>query len=135
MTPYELAQEVLATVETELGEATPAVKFAKLGAQVVDCESLIVAATGLEPSALPNCECGSATIVVTLARDCANEANQDGSNNPEAISSISSEISGDGTALTAVAKLWLQAQWSIGWSIQGGIAITSLQLTIPLPCG
>lgn len=133
MTPFQLANSILETVVRALNNP-PATAFAQVGTQVVDCESLIVAVTSLDKSSLPNCDCGRVTVFVTLARDCANESNPDGTNNLEVISSVSQQIDEDGTALHAVGQEYVESEWSVGWTIEGGIAITSLQLTMPMPC-
>jgi len=133
MTPFQLANSILETVVCAL-DNPPATAFAQVGTQVVDCESLIVAVTSLDKSALPNCDCGRVTVIVTLARDCANESNPDGTNNLEVISSVSEQIDEDGASLRAVGQEYVESEWSVGWTIEGGIAITSLQLTMPMPC-
>lgn len=134
MTPYEAAQDVLNTVVEQLISA-PTVQFAQLGPPVVDCASVISAATGLDESPLPGCACGSITIITTVARDCAFVSNDDGSNNPAAIAAVSAQIDGDSIALRRVGEMYVESEWSIGWSLDGGLAITSLSITMPLSCG
>ena len=134
MTPYEMAQDVLQTVADLLVEP-PTVRFAQLGPAVIDCASVISAATALEENPTPGCACGSITVVTTVARDCAFTSNEDGSNNPEVIAEVSAKIDGDGIVLRQVGALYIESEWSVGWSLDGGLAITSLALTMPLPCG
>ena len=134
-TPYELAQDVLATVVEIMDTAAPTVQFAQVGPQVVDCESVITAATTLEESPLPGCDCGRITLVTTIARDCAMTANDDGTNNPEAIAAVSALIDNDAIALRSVGQVYVLGEWSVGWSLDGGLGITSLTITMPMPCG
>ncbi len=133
MTPFELAESVLESVLDELNDA-PATAFARVGTAVIDCESVIVAVTSVDKSPLPNCDCGRATIFATVARDCANEAYPDGTNNLEVINEVSALIDADGLSLRSVGQAYVEADWAVNWTIEGGIAITSLQLTMPMPC-
>lgn len=134
MTPFQFANSILDTVICVLDDPPPTA-FAQVGTQVVDCESIIVAVTSLDKSAMSGCDCGRVTVVVTVARDCANESNPDGTNNLEVINHVSQQIDNDGIALRQVGFEYVESEWTVGWSIEGGIAISSLQLTLPMPCG
>jgi hypothetical protein len=135
MTPLEFAQDVLNTAANELVDA-PQTQYAQLGTQVVDCESLIVAATNVSESPNDtNCSSGQVTFVVTLARDCANVANRDGTTDVDALSTVNAVLERDGAALRAIADLYLEAtDRSVAWTYEGGIAVTSMQMTVPIPC-
>lgn len=136
MTPYELAQDLLTTA-LESVEEPPEEQFAQLGAQVANCPSVIAAVTGVQPSPLPNCACGLATAVITVTRDCGGMVyNEDGTNNVEGIAKASAIQEADGDALKDTAEKYIEAtDWSIGWVIEGNLFITSLSISLPLPCG
>ena len=136
-TPLEQADLFLKQLQDRC-QSFPSLAYTQVGSQVVGCESLIVAVTGVDGQALgpQNLKCDFAqigTFVITVARDCAIEFDDEGFDDPVEISRISQQIDADGDCLWAWAQNldpYLQKDFSIAFDLTGGIAITSLQLTI-----
>ena len=138
-TPWQYGQELLDQLE-QIVVPLPDERYAQLGGQVIACESLIVASTGIQAQEVldtPRCDVVQvATYDITLARECANVSNDDGTNNPEAIVDVSAQIDQDADALWRWAQgleyFWTKT-FDVSWVITGGLAITTLTLTVGVP--
>ena len=147
MTPLEFADHLRKDFESYASEfsppvAIPEMSFSKMGEQVIACESLIFAATDLAAQPLfdeQGGRCGDiqvGTYVITSARDCAYEMEEDGTDNVEEVTAISKQIDHDGDCLWDRALSideYMAKDFSLGFAITGGLAISSLQLTTGVP--
>jgi hypothetical protein len=137
MTPYEKAQDLLKSLEVACPNL-PTLAYAQIGGQVVSCESLIIAATGADgqPQDPLNLKCAFnqiGTFVITVARDCAFEATEDGVDDPVEVARVSAQMDQDGDCLWGWAQNldpYISKDFSLGFTLQGGLAITSMQLTL-----
>lgn len=146
MTPYEYAEALRKEFEDFAHNCQPAVtipemSYSKLGEQVIACESLIFAVTDI--SAQPLFENGMVcgfiqvgTIVVTLARECSYEMRDDGSEDVDQVTAIAVQLDRDSDCLWDWAQRvepFIVKDFSIGFVNTGGLAITSLTLTVGVP--
>lgn len=137
MTPLEYAEKLLGDLKAAC-PSSPDMAYAQVGTQVVGCESLIVAVTGTDARELQEggLRCGYlqiATYVVTLARECAVEFSDDGFDDPVEIKRVSEQMDADGECLWEFASSidpYITKDFSVGYTITGGLAITSLQITL-----
>lgn len=146
MTPFEYADSLRKDFEDFSATCSPpvtipAMSYTKLGEQVIACESLIFAVTDI--SAQPLFENGMVcgflqvgTIIATLARDCAYEMEEDGTENVEQVAAIAADLDRDSDCLWGWALTvdpYMVKDFGIGFTIIGGLAITSLSLTLGVP--
>jgi len=138
MTPLEYAQEVLKLAEQQLiadDVAVPGRTWAQLGQVVLECEALVASVPTANSFDLgDNCAAGQvATVLVSIARDCANVFDDDGVTIIPAQEQISAQQDADGQALWDLAQqletIYVKT-WSIDYVITGNLAITTLSLTI-----
>lgn len=139
MTPLSKAQQILNGVEATaagMSVAMPRLRYAQLATQVVSVESVIVAATSMEPDAAYGpLECNAsqlATFVVSWALDCSWVSNDDGTDDPTRVAEASARMDTVAEVLWEFASgldAFLSKQWSIGWAFIGGLGIVTLQLT------
>lgn len=138
MTPYAKAQQLLELIEAEaenLSIALPTTRYASTGTPVVACAEVQVAAQSLElgTDAGP-VECNApqlSTFQLIIARECANYANHDGTNNPEKVAEVSALIADDADLLWAVCnayKAFVSKRWYVNWTITGNLGITTCTL-------
>ena len=139
MTPLEYGQELLDDLKARVLSA-PANSYAQLGPPIIDCESIIVAATGADGqplSGVPNCDIAQiGTYSVSIARDCSDVANEDGTTDVTALNKVSEQQDTDAKSLWEWAEgldFFITKSFSVGWVITGGLAITTLTLTIGVP--
>ena len=117
----------------------PDERYAQLGGQVVVCESLIIGTTGITSQEMLGPQCDVVQVAsydITLARDCANVSNDDGSNNGPAIVAVSDQIDADADALWRWAQgleYYVTKTFDITWVITGGIAITTMTISLGIP--
>ncbi len=142
MTPLAYANELLKSFEDFAANNCdkpldlPEMRYAQVGAQVVGCESLIVASTGADAREMGGLECDFlqvGTFVVTLAHECAIEFTDDGFDDPVEVARVSEQMDRDGECLWEWAlsvESFMEKDFSLGFDITGGLAITSLQLTL-----
>jgi hypothetical protein len=72
-----------------------------------------------------------ATFLISITRECAWVANEDGTDNPEQVIKVSETMQADHDLLWYFAANlddFLSKGWSINMSLLGGLAITSLML-------
>lgn len=147
MTPYEKAQQILDSViaagEDQIGLGTwpgwglPTVRYAQMNAApVISCEVLTVSVMDVAPhTAYGPVECNASqlsTFSIILARNCMNTSDDDGVDVPEAVESASVVADQDAQLLWGWAdsySAFLSKDWSISWTLNGGIGITTLTLT------
>lgn len=142
MTPFEKCQALKSELEgiaadyESSGYLLPDSRYCVLSEPVIDCESVIIALTGLSVVEGFDTTCGPpqlGTFIIAISRECAVPFDEDGLTNPAQAETIA-ELQGlDGD------MLWLFASrhspfvdkmpWSVGFVIMGGLMITSLQLT------
>ena len=138
-TPWQYGKVLLESLEGWV-VPLPDERFAQVGGQVVSCESLIVATTGANSQEMlgaPQCDVIQvATYEVTVARECSDMSNNDGTNDQPAIAAVSAQMDQDGDALWRWAQqlefYWVKS-FDLGWVITGGLGITSLSLTVGVP--
>ena len=136
MTPLAYANKLLDDLKAAC--SAPEMAYAQVGQQVIGCESLIIAVTGTDAREMQtgglNCDYSQiATFVVTLARECAIEFNDEGFDDPDEVKRVSEQMDQDGECLWKWALSidpYLEKDFNIGFQIMGGLAITSLQLTL-----
>ena len=147
MTPLEYAEHLRKEFEDFALGCDPVVKlpelsYSKMGDPVIACEALIFASTNVDATPLfdeVGAKCGViqvGTFIAALARDCAYEMNEDGSDNVVEVKRISEQIDHDGDCLWDWALTvdgYMVKDFSLGFAITGGLAITSLQMTIGVP--
>lgn len=147
MTPLEFGDHLRKDFESYAENlnprlAVPESSYAKMGDPVIATESFIVASTNVDATPLfdeQGGRCGYiqvGTYVIALSRDCAYEMNDDGSDNVEEVKRISNQIDRDGDALWDWALTidgYMSKDFSLGFALTGGLAITSLQLTTGVP--
>jgi hypothetical protein len=147
MTPLEFADHLRKDFESYASEFSPPVgipemSYSKMGEPVIACGSLIVATTDLAAQPLFDNiggVCGYiqvGTFLVALSRDCAYEMNDDGTDNVEEVVEISKQTDHDGDCLWSWALSidpYMTKDFSLGFAITGGLAISSLQLTLGVP--
>lgn len=145
VTPYQYADQLrkdfadYAVAECSL--EIPAETFTQYATQVIACASLTAAVT--EAAAQPINEGGQAcefiqiaTINIALARECAYEMNDDGTNNVPQIDLISAQADIDADCLwTWAAQLpfYIFKDFTMQFVNTGGLQITTLSLTIGVP--
>jgi hypothetical protein len=112
--------------------------YARVGTQVVGCESRIVTVTGadareMQPGGL-KCDYGQiATTVVTPARARAIDFDDEGFDDPVEAKRVSQEMDTDGECLWAghrASTRFSPRASHLGFDLTGGLAITGLQLTL-----
>jgi len=142
VTPFEKCKALQAELESlaagyeEAGYTLPARRYAVLGEPVIDCESVIIALTGMVVPEGYDINCGPpqlGTFSVVIARDCATPFDEEGVTIPAEAEALAVDQGVDGD------MLWLFANrhqpyaaklpWTIGFVVTGGLAVTSLQLT------
>lgn len=138
MTPLAKAKALLTLVESAADTAEvelPSQRYAVLGEPVVDCESVIIALTGVGQPDEFNVHCGVpqlGTFSIIVARGCATMYDQEGKTIPSKADAVADAQSTDSEFLWSFAngyQEYLSKTWSLGYAITGGIAITSLLLT------
>lgn len=139
MTPLAKARQILTLVEDFAAANSidlPTKRYAQLGEVVIDCESVIVAAPGLEPSLDTPPGCGPpqlSTFQVLIIRACAFVAYDDGTTNKDAIESASESADADGQMLWDFADAfvpYVSKEWSLTWTLaEAGLAASILSLT------
>lgn len=138
MTPYEKAEQILdqlVTAAAAAGVVLPERRYALVAEPVVDCESVIIALTGVTQPELFDPSCGVpqlGTFSVIIARDCAGTANQDGTTNIERATVASAAQAIDGDLLWSFAngyQEFVSKTWNIGYVVTGDLAITSMLFT------
>ena len=145
MTPLQYADQLrkdfadyaVDTCQLEIPKET----FTQYATQVIACASLTAAVT--EAAAQPineggqTCSYGQiATINIALARECAYEMNDDGTNDVEKINAISAQADKDADCLWTWAEqlgFWLFKDFTMSFMNTGGLQITTLSLTIGVP--
>jgi len=145
MTPLEYADHLRKDFEeyaVACGVAIPKVSYSKTGDMVISCESLIAAASSVDATPLfdeQGGKCGYiqvGTFIIALSRDCAYEMEDDGTENVEEVKRISAQTDKDADCLwswvLSIDPYWAK-DFSIGFANTGGLAISSLQLTIGVP--
>lgn len=138
MTPFAKGKDILQFLEglaaTEPGYTLPPSRYVTLSEPVVDCERVIVALSSISPMAEIDPSCGPVQIgnfIVAISRSCANIADQNGETIPSEAEAIGAIQSQDGDFLWKVATTYPafgEKDWDLGFTITGGIAITSLTL-------
>lgn len=152
MTPYEKAQQILDEVKA-LADSRFLIlpgpemnHYAQVGNNVIACAGVTVTYTGsnvdpLTPAnaeniaAFQSMQCGPGQLGIfniVIARDCANIANQDGTDDPVKVAALSALMDADGQLLWdfAVAyDAWISKDWSTGHAIDGALGISTLLLT------
>lgn len=145
MNAYTKAQQLLALIVAEAlpkepDYSLPTNQYARVGTAVVSCASVQVAALDMqtEGAALGvlTVDCNDAiqlsSFACIISRDCGWEANEDGSDNLEAVAAVSAMGAEDADFLWTWANNYdeyISKAFSVGWSITGGILITTLTLT------
>lgn len=142
MTPLEYAEELRKLAADELvvaGATVPSRTWSQLGDIVLECEALVSSVTNMIALELggPPCDYGQVGIItISIGRECANVSNDDGTTNVEAALAVAAQQDRDGEALWNVGEAveaFLQKDFAMAWAILGGIAITTLTLTIGIP--
>lgn len=151
MTPLEYADQIrkqfedYATDVCELTLPEEKQRYSRLGAAVIACESLIAAVT--DAQAIPINEGGGtawnacqftqqATIIITLARECSYEMEEDGTDDPVQVAAISASMDKDGECLWTWAhdlETHMGKSFEVSFTLLGGLAITALSLTVGVP--
>ncbi len=151
MTPFSKGKELLADVVSYAETAhvvLPKTQYAQIGNNTIACAGVYVTALGTDRQTLENSTavnfgselqlqvCGVvqlATYNIVIARDCANIANQDGTDDPVRVAALSDELDLDGELLWNFAEqyeAWNTKTYSMRWEIEGNLAYTSLSMTI-----
>ena len=147
MTPLEYGDHLRKDFESYAENLNPPLtipksSYSKMGEAVIANEALVVAATGADATPLfdeQGGRCGYiqvGTYIMALSRDCAYEMNDDGSDNVAEVQRISKQIDRDGDALwdwALTLDAYMTKDFSLGFALTGGLAITSLQLTVGVP--
>ncbi len=144
-TPLDRAKALrddLIAFATARSYALPTTRFVQVGDIVRDCESVIISVGSLTPDPLydpVNCVSPlSATFLIDIIRACAVVYDQQGLTLPNVLEAVSETAAADGALLYAFAQEvdgWTSKQpWSVVFSLaEGGLSISSLQLTIGIP--
>jgi hypothetical protein len=141
VTPLGKAQQILQQlVDASKGTKVPvpSIRFAQMGGQVVDCESLIVAVAGTDSAAdfatMPGCNVPqTANFIVTLARDCAVTFEDNGQTNVKEVERVSAETDRDGEFLWDFAEAYeayITKTYSLSFINLGGLSIATLSMTL-----
>ena len=138
-TPLEFGKALLDDL-TAVVVPLPGERYATLGNVVVSCESLIVSSTGVDGQQLsdvPQCDVVQiGGYVISLARECSNVANDDGTTNVAVAETVSVKMDKDAETLWNWAQgleVYITKDYSVAWVITGGLAITTLSLTVGIP--
>lgn len=140
MTPFEKCKALQAEFEAlAAGYADyvlPERRYAVLGEPVVDCESVIIALTGMVVPEGFDTTCGPpqmGTFSVVIARDCATPFDEEGVTIPTEAEALGVDQGVDGQMLWLFASrhqpFAVKPPWTIGFVITGGLMVTSLQLS------
>ena len=145
MSPYEKAQAILADLvaraaaESPEPRVLPSIQYAQIGApRTVTCESLVVgaatvAADGADDSESIMCDAIQVgTFMLVYALDCSWTSDEDGTDNPELVAEVSGRVDAAGDFLWAYANEldpFLSKEWSLGFTMTGGLGIATLTLT------
>jgi hypothetical protein len=143
VTPLEKAKELLAGIVTAsrasgVSVQVPNNRYAQMGGQVVDCESLIVAVANVRATEgfqlMPGCNVPqTADFIVTLARDCAVTFDDSGATNVSELERVSLVSDQDGQFLWDFATeydAFATKSYSLSYINLGGLSVTTLSLTI-----
>ena len=139
MTPFDKAKQLLERVE-ESGRVLcvdlPSNRYAQVGQPVVACSLVTVACTSIDIDQATGPEkCNAsqlATFAIIIARDCSWTSEQDGTDDVAKVDVVSAEIASDADVLWHMANnysAFLSKRWSVAWTIEGGLGVTTLTLT------
>lgn len=144
MNSYEKAQQILGLIVSEAlplepDFTLPELQYARVGTPVVACASLQVSALDMNTDGanvgLLNVLCDDAiqmtNFACILSRECAWTANEDGSDDPAQVAAMSVVGAADAAFLWDFAQHYdeyLSKSFSVGWSTNGGLVITTLNM-------
>lgn len=138
MTPYTKARSLLDDIveQADTSHVTlPETRYAQVGTPVVAAPEVTVACPSIDQAteasqtrcAVPQL----GTFQLIIARGCPDIANNDGTNDPEAVAKASEMIGQDVDILWAVCnayEAYVSKRWSASWQITGNLAITTVTL-------
>ena len=141
MTPYKKAKQLLEAIVKAYEdhgslETLPERRYAATSEPVVDCASVIVSLTSMTAAEGYEAPCNVpvlGTFSIVVARECANTSNAKGMTNVEQTELVAKIQSDDAEALSSFARnlpTYISKSWNIVMVITGGLAITSLILTV-----
>lgn len=127
--------EAIKSLASEAQIKLPVEQFVQFGPAVVSCPSVIVSITSLGnainvPAQAPYQQ---VSLVAVIAREY-NGANEDGSNNVQAITAANTAAAADGELLWGAAFIMEIApeDVSISWTIEGGLIMTTATFALPV---
>lgn len=144
-TPIDRAKSLLSELESLAvahSYGLPPTRYVQVGDIVRDCEAVVVSVGNLVPDPQYDpVECVSprtATFLIEIIRNCAVAYDSNGMTIPSELQKISERGSLDGQLLYEFAQQvygWSSKNaWSVVWSLaEGGLQVTSLQITIGIP--
>lgn len=142
MTPLAKARELLTelnafAITQPVPVDLPSRQYAQLGEPVVDCASVIVALTAMEPHPLTEVGCSPVqlgTFQLLIIRSCSWVVDNDsGITDVDSMTDVADTADTDGQLLWAFADQldeFVSKEWSVGWALtDAGLGVSSLQLS------
>lgn len=140
MTPFGKATQLLGQIVAAAAAEDPVLvlperRYSLVAEPVVDCESVIIALTGINQPEEFDANCGIPQIgsfAIIIARDCAGVADQNGVTIIERAEEVATQQARDGDFLWSFANSYrefVSKSWSVGFSITGDLSITTMLLT------